>query len=145
MRDVVESITDGNFKSVRRYLLNNGSKIDDENESYNTSFSLIMEDTDPETYESLDLSDLSADDYKKRITDLFDTYGLNDVDLLTSFMCLASTTRWGYDRDSENASSSEFDIDEATKTVAKIHDVMAEIGITREKYKIMAIVSQDTG
>lgn len=158
LKDLINSINEDNYKQIKKEFLTYESLIDDDNDSYNSIYSLIIHGDISDDYkcdqnykEYKEYLETNCRKYgniniykngeeKKCTYDKDDENNLYNQCVLIPQQKLLSTERYGYDRNGTNGSSVKVEKFNLNDIYKNINDKMTSLNI--KNYAIVFIVSQ---
>lgn len=166
IKDLLDLMTEENYKEFRKLFFGENSIINDSNSSYSSMYnSIVSGETIGDDDNYVDLSCYEYKEYKQHLLVNFKLYGdillskyessqiniykeddknnLYHQTLIVPFNKIISTERWGYSRDGTNGTCCNVDIIKLNEFSAKIKETMTKLNI--DKYSIDFILTQHAG
>lgn len=163
MKDAINAITEENYDFMRDFIFCEDSFIKDDNNYYTSTYYLIITGCcgTRDFAEIENFEDFSWQEYKNYMIKMTKLYGGESSNfplkeyqeddenniyhqiLLVPNCELIQTMRFGYDREGTNGTCELLNIDELHNYSKDIKEKMTKMGISKDKYDVCIILSQD--
>lgn len=167
IKDLLEAMTEDNYETIRDNFLQDGSLINDDNNSYNTAYDSIISGENLSNDDYLELNELKFTEYIDYLSTQFKKFGDKELNrngtskfveykegdeenlyhqtLLVPHCKLVQTERWGWSREGTNGTCTNLDIDKLVTIKTEISDKMEKLNVSDKLYSVSFIVSQHSG